>query len=85
MQICLECGKVFEDDEIAHWKEDRGEFGGEIAYEKMSGCPYCYGAYDEAKVCVNCGEVFAKRELDFDGLCEECREEKESEEIAEEF
>jgi hypothetical protein len=36
-------------------------------------------------VCVNCGEVFAKRELDCDGLCEDCREEKESEEIAEEF
>lgn len=47
MQKCLECGKVFEDDEIAHWQESRGEFWGFPAYESMSGCPHCHGACEE--------------------------------------
>ena len=48
MQKCLECGKVFEDDEIAYWQESRGEFWGSPAYETMSGCPHCQGDYEEA-------------------------------------
>lgn len=40
MWRCLWCGKEFE--ELAHWKEDRGECFGYPAYEDMCGCPYCY-------------------------------------------
>ena len=58
MLKCLECGKVFEDSEISHWKEDRGECFGERAYEKMCGCPYCRGNFTEALKCKVCGEYF---------------------------
>lgn len=80
MQICLECGKVFEDDEIAHWEESRGEFWGEPAYENMSGCPHCGGAYEEAYECENCGKYFTLDELDENHLCEDCREDTDEEE-----
>lgn len=40
---CPECGAIFDEDEIAHWQEERGEFWGFPAYEKLCGCPRCYG------------------------------------------
>lgn len=40
MWRCNECGVIFEG--LAIWKEDRGEFWGQRAYETMSGCPYCH-------------------------------------------
>ena len=73
MLICLECGKTFEEDEIKRWKEDRGEFWGFPSYENMSGCPRCYGAYEEAEECFECGKYFPKYELDENYLCEDCR------------
>lgn len=76
---CLECGKVFEDDEIAHWQESRGEFWGFPAYETMSGCPDCQGDYEEAEKCESCGKYFTKDELDENCLCEDCREDDEEE------
>ena len=39
---CADCGLIFDESEIAVWEEDRGEFWGMPAYEKMSGCPRCY-------------------------------------------
>ena len=80
MQICLECEKVFEDEEIAYWQESRGEFWGEPAYESMSGCPHCRGDYDEAIKCDACGQYFTLNELDENHLCEECREDTEQNE-----
>lgn len=77
MQICLECGKTFEENDIAYWRESRGEFWGFPAYEIVSGCPYCHGDYDEAVKCRSCDEIFASLDLDFDGLCEDCREDDE--------
>jgi hypothetical protein len=47
MLKCLECGKVFEDDEIAYWQEKRVKIRGIVVYENMQGCPYCRGAYQE--------------------------------------
>ena len=75
MLICLECGKVFDYDEIARWEETHGL--DTPPYEKMSGCPRCYGAYDEAYECENCGKYFTKDELDENHLCEDCREDDE--------
>ena len=74
MQICLECGKVFEDDEIAHWQESRGEFWGFPCSETVSGCPECGGDYEEAVECDRCGEWFSEDELN-EGLCECCYDE----------
>lgn len=39
---CADCGAIFDEDEIAEWKESRGEFWGMPCYEKMAGCPRCF-------------------------------------------
>ena len=75
MNICLECGYVFDDKQIAHWEEMRGEFWGRPAYEKMSGCPRCLGDYKEAEKCEECGKyVLAVNE---NKVCDSCKEIKE--------
>lgn len=80
MLKCCECGKVFEDGEVARWREDRGEFWGFKSYETMTGCPSCRGEYEEAEMCENCGEYFFEDELDENHLCEDCREDTGEEE-----
>ena len=80
MQICLWCGKVFEDDDVAHWQEDRGECWGVRCYETVSGCPNCHGDYVEAVKCEKCGEYVPEDEVDQYGICDDCRE-KETEEF----
>lgn len=48
MYKCTECGRTFDDGNIATWEESRGEFWGQPAYERMCGCPYCYSSdYEE--------------------------------------
>ena len=42
MLKCEDCGLEFEDNEIATWREDRGEFWGMPAYETCWGCPRCH-------------------------------------------
>ncbi len=49
MLICNDCGKVFEDDELATWEESRGEFWGMPCTETMTGCPFCHGDVEEYK------------------------------------
>lgn len=78
---CLECGNVFDDDEISYWSESRGEFWGEPCSEEMSGCPHCgSGDYEDAYECEECGEYFTLDELDENHLCEDCREDTDEEE-----
>ena len=80
MFICLECGKTFEEGEVARWREDRGEFWGFPCSEEVTGCPFCEGAYDEADECAECGKYFAKSDLDENHLCEDCRDDTDEEE-----
>ena len=48
MYKCNDCKKTFE--EVATWRESRGECFGYPAYETMWGCPFCYsGDYEEVK------------------------------------
>lgn len=54
--VCLECGHIFDEEDIATWQEDRGEYGGTPCYEEMSGCPKCAGDYAETYKCNCCGE-----------------------------
>lgn len=63
MYICLECGEMFED--FTTWTEPHGE--------QLCGCPYCKGAYEEAKECVVCGEYYLEEDLT-NGVCEDCAE-----------
>ena len=46
MYKCNYCGRTF--DELATWNESRGEFWGVMAFESMSGCPFCFDSdYEE--------------------------------------
>jgi len=42
MLKCEDCGSIFDDDELATWREDRGEFWGQPCFETVTGCPHCY-------------------------------------------
>ena len=67
MNICLECGITFDDDEVRRWEEAHGE--------KMSGCPKCLGGFTRAERCGKCGEYFPDGSL-YDGICRNCLEER---------
>lgn len=69
---CLDCGHIFEEGEEARWEETHGL--DTPPYEKFTGCPLCYGEYEETTPCKCCGSEHLPCELDEDGLCEECRE-----------
>ena len=63
---CLECGHIFEDGEEWRWVEPHGE--------RMTGCPICGCAYDEAYQCDRCGSFHLSDEL-YHGLCLDCLKE----------
>ena len=75
MYCCLECGHVFSEDDVAVWKEDRGEWWGSPCYETLSGCPQCGGGYAETYRCACCHEwilgTYVKLN-DGDRICDEC-------------
>ena len=74
MLVCLECGHVFDEDDAAVWKEDRGEYWGAPCFETISGCPRCKGAYTETHRCHCCGEWINGDYIKIDGdrYCENC-------------
>ncbi len=63
MYFCVECGKLIEEHQIEKWAEPHGE--------QMEGCPYCYGALEEAHKCPICGEYFREEDL-INGICGGC-------------
>lgn len=71
--ICLECGKVFDEDDVDVWEETHGlDYP---PYERVSGCPSCGGAYVDAYVCDGCGEYIDTEtyvEIDDQKYCEGC-------------
>lgn len=74
MYICLACGDIFDEDEIAIWKEDRGEYWGTPCYETVSGCPRCKSNYTETYRCSRCEEWIEGDYIKIDGnrYCEHC-------------
>ena len=42
MYKCTECGCIFDEEDVATWEEDMGEFWGAPCTQTMSGCPRCY-------------------------------------------
>lgn len=42
MLKCEDCGAIFEEEELATWNENRGEFWGMPCFETMQGCPNCH-------------------------------------------
>lgn len=69
MKICNECGKTFEDDAVAVWNERHGF--SEPPYESWTGCPFCYGGYDEAVQCEQCGKYHYEKDI-YNGWCLDC-------------
>ena len=77
MLRCLECGHIFEEGERHEWKETRGEYWGQPAYETVVGCPICGGAYEETKPCVVCKSEQLDDDL-YGGICKSCLAEYEN-------
>ena len=73
MFVCLECGHVFSEDEVAVWEETHGL---DIPpYERWSGCPNCKGGYVEAHQCDDCGEWITGKYVTLNNgkrFCEDC-------------
>lgn len=70
MYMCEDCGKQFEEEEVKSWTEPHGE--------RLTGCPYCYGAYVEIQPCAICGEYpedeYEEGKLWNGGICQACFE-----------
>jgi hypothetical protein len=73
--ICLECGHVFDEEDIATWEENRGEYWGVMCSETVSGCPNCYGSYAKTYKC-NCCDTWIDGEYiklkSGERVCENC-------------
>ena len=73
MFVCVECGHVFDEDEVDTWEERHGlDYG---PYEPWSGCPSCNGGYVEAHRCNCCDEWITGRYVKLDNgerFCENC-------------
>ena len=75
MFVCVECGHLFDEDDIASWREYRGECFGYDAYEEMCGSPCCHANFVEAKVCSCCEGYITDRYVatgDDRYYCSEC-------------
>lgn len=74
MNICLDCGHHFDAGEKVTYKERHGFRDGRC--ERLTGCPICWGAFEQAASCSKCGGNFLMDKLFPGGLCRECLEEK---------
>ena len=74
--ICLDCGTVFDADEVQRVQDYRGECWGRPAYEEELICPHCKSSgIDDAEECEICGSWCSTEELyDNGGLCTACLE-----------
>lgn len=75
MFVCLECGCIFDEDEVAVWQEDRGEFWGIPCSETVSGCPVCKGDYVKTYRCGCCGKWIDGDHIELangERICENC-------------
>lgn len=75
MFICLRCGHIFDENSIATWEENVGEYWGAPCYVTSSGCPYCGGSYAETYKCNCCEEWIEGSYIKTDNdqrICENC-------------
>lgn len=75
MYCCLECGHIFDENDIATWQEDRGEYWGVPCSESVSGCPQCGGDYVKTYRCGECGEWILGGYVKLESgkrICEDC-------------
>ena len=69
--MCLDCGTVFDADEVQRVQEYRGECWGRPAYEEELICPHCKSSgIDDAEKYENNGSWYSTEELyDKGGVC----------------
>ena len=74
--ICLDCGNVFNTDEVERVQDYRGECWGRPAYEEELICPYCKSSdIENAEGCEICDSWCSAEELyDNGGICTACLE-----------
>lgn len=80
--VCLYCGNIFDEDELAYWEEKHGLSYG--PYEQWVGSPCCHDNYVEAYRCDCCGEYINTEtyvEIGDKKYCEDCFTIKNLEEI----
>ena len=73
--ICLECGHVFDEEDVCVWTESRGEYWGTPCHEEVRGCPECHGGYVETHLCDCCGEWIYDTYIKLksgERICENC-------------
>ena len=73
--VCLECGHVFDEDEIVTWQDSRGECWGVPCSEEVGGCPCCLGDFVKTYQCDCCGEWITGEYVKTDDdkrFCENC-------------
>ena len=75
MYCCIECGHIFDEDEISVWQESRGEYWGTPCSESVSGCPRCKGDYVETYKCDCCDKWIDKPYIKLESgerICQNC-------------
>lgn len=75
MNVCLECGRLFDDEDINISFESHGLDS--PPYERIESCPYCNGNFIETMRCHYCGNwlIDSFFELpDYTASCSECFE-----------
>ena len=74
--ICLDCGTVFNADEVERVQDYRGECWGQPAYEEELICPHCKSSdIEDAEECEICDSWCSAEELyDNGGICTACLE-----------
>ena len=73
MFVCVECGCIFDEDEVDVWEEKHGLNYG--PYESWSGCPSCGGGYTEAHRCDGCSDWIIGQYVKLDNgerFCDNC-------------
>lgn len=68
---CLECGQIFDGDDIRHVSDYMGEAWGAPAYRSYEGSPCCEADFVEAKQCKICGSYEGLEENE--DYCKECK------------
>lgn len=77
--VCIECGKVIDEDDLIQEEEYRGEFWGAPAYETVSCSPCCHSEVDDYYPCCEmCGSYK-------DGVCELTGEEKDTTDLCKNY
>lgn len=75
MLICLECGHVFDEEDVDVVRSYLGECWGQDCYESEACSPCCHDDFTEAYECDCCGEWITESYIKLDNgqrICQNC-------------